>query len=50
MIISDLEKWITCSPMGIIVMFLPALILTAPIHCRASIADEETNSSTVWIA
>ncbi len=44
----------------IIVMFLSAVILTAPIHCRASTgeqvmqcyfskSDEEINSSTFWM-
>ncbi len=34
----------------VIVMFLSALILTAPIHCRASKPDEETNLSTYLMA
>ncbi len=60
-LLSDLDVNCWTGVVWIIVMFLSAvwsLILTAPIHCRAFIgeeilqicSDEETNSSTSWVA
>jgi len=53
---SEWESMDALQWMGAVRMFLSALILTAPIHCRASIAethfyrsDEETNSSESWM-